>query len=50
VVLTSDQPSFAAGWLPDDDRILFAGFRDAAWNIFSVARTTHSPAMADVAR
>jgi len=40
VILKSDQPSYAAGWMPDNDRVLFAGFRDAAWNVFAVSRTT----------
>jgi Tol biopolymer transport system component len=40
VILRSDQPTFSAGWMPDNDRILFAGFRDAAWNVYSVSRLT----------
>lgn len=40
VIVQSAQPSFAAGWMPDNDRILFAGFRDAVWNIYSVSRST----------
>jgi Tol biopolymer transport system component len=40
IILKADQPSYAAGWMPDGDRILFAGFREGAWNIFSVSRTT----------
>jgi hypothetical protein len=26
--------------MPDNDHILFAGFRDAVWNIYSVSRST----------
>lgn len=40
VILKADQPSYAAGWMPDADRVLFAGFRDGAWNIYAVSRTT----------
>jgi len=40
VILSSTQSSFSAGWMPDNDRILFAGFRDGAWNIFTVSRST----------
>jgi Tol biopolymer transport system component/DNA-binding winged helix-turn-helix (wHTH) protein len=40
VIVRSTQPSFAAGWMPDNDRILFAGFRDAVWNVYSVSRAT----------
>jgi Tol biopolymer transport system component len=40
VILKSDQPSFASGWMDDNDRVLFAGFRSAAWNIYTVSRTT----------
>jgi Tol biopolymer transport system component/DNA-binding winged helix-turn-helix (wHTH) protein len=40
VILRSTQPTFASGWMPDHDRILFAGFRDGAWNVYSVSRTT----------
>lgn len=40
VILKADQPTYVAGWMPDNDRILFAGFRDGAWNISSVSRTT----------
>ncbi|HKV99796.1 MAG TPA: hypothetical protein VJN96_08230, partial [Vicinamibacterales bacterium] len=40
IILKADQPSYAAGWMPDGDRVLFAGFRDGAWNIYSVSRTT----------
>jgi Tol biopolymer transport system component len=39
-ILRSDEPTFAAGWMPDNDRILFAGFREGAWNIYSVSRST----------
>jgi Tol biopolymer transport system component/DNA-binding winged helix-turn-helix (wHTH) protein len=42
VVLKSDQPTFTGGWMPDNDRILFAGFRDGAWNVYTVSRTTHA--------
>ena len=27
-------------WSPDDDQIAFAGFRNGAWNVFSVSRST----------
>ena len=40
IVLKSDQPTYAAGWMPDGDRILFAGFREGAWNIYAVSRST----------
>jgi Tol biopolymer transport system component len=40
VILISDQSSYSAGWMPDNDRILFAGFRDGTWNVFTVSRTT----------
>lgn len=40
VILKSDQPTFAGGWLPDGDRILVAAFRDGAWNIYTLSRTT----------
>jgi len=40
VVLRSRQSTLSAGWMPDNDRILFAGFRDGAWNIFTVSRST----------
>ena len=40
IIMTADQSSFAAGWMNDNDRILFAGFRDGAWNVFTVSRTT----------
>jgi len=28
-------------WSPDNDQIAFAGYRDGAWNVFSVSRTSH---------
>jgi hypothetical protein len=40
VILHTDQPSFSAGWMADNDRVLFAGYRDAVWNIYSVSRST----------
>jgi Tol biopolymer transport system component/DNA-binding winged helix-turn-helix (wHTH) protein len=40
VILKSDEPTYAAGWMPDNDRILFTGFRDGAWNIYTVSRAT----------
>ena len=40
VILKSDLPTYGAGWMPDNDRILFAGFRDGAWNVYTVSRTT----------
>ena len=40
IILKSDQPSYAAGWMADNDRILFAGFRDSTWNLYTVSRTT----------
>jgi Tol biopolymer transport system component/DNA-binding winged helix-turn-helix (wHTH) protein len=40
VIMKSDLPSYSAGWMPDNDRILFAGFRDGTWNVFTVSRTT----------
>jgi Tol biopolymer transport system component/DNA-binding winged helix-turn-helix (wHTH) protein len=39
-ILRSDEPTFVSGWMPDNDRILFAGFRGGAWNIYSVSRST----------
>jgi len=27
-------------WSPDGDRIVFAGFRDGQWNVYSISRTT----------
>jgi Tol biopolymer transport system component/DNA-binding winged helix-turn-helix (wHTH) protein len=40
VILHTNQPSFSAGWMADNDRVLFAGYRDAVWNIYSVSRST----------
>jgi TolB protein len=40
IVLRSDQRNFGGGWMPDNDHILFAGFRDAVWNIYSISRST----------
>ena len=40
VILKSDEATYAAGWMPDNDRILFAAFRDGAWNLYTVSRTT----------
>jgi Tol biopolymer transport system component len=40
IVLKADEPTYAAGWMPDGDRILFAGFREGAWNIYAVSRST----------
>ncbi len=41
VVLRSDQPTFTGGWMPDNDGLLFAGFREGAWNLYAVSRATH---------
>jgi Tol biopolymer transport system component/DNA-binding winged helix-turn-helix (wHTH) protein len=40
VLLRSDEPTFASGWMPDNDRILFAGFRDGVWNAYTLSRST----------
>ena len=40
VIFRSGQPVFPGGWTPDNDRILFAGFEDAVWNIYAVSRST----------
>ena len=40
VILKSDEPTYASGWMADNDRILFAGFRDGVWNLYTVSRTT----------
>jgi len=40
VLLRSDEPAYASGWMPDNDRVLFAGFRDGVWNAYTISRTT----------
>jgi TolB protein len=41
VMLTHDSgQSFSFDWSPDGDKILFAGLRNGAWNIYWVSRTT----------
>jgi Tol biopolymer transport system component/DNA-binding winged helix-turn-helix (wHTH) protein len=40
VILKSDQPTFHGGWMPDNDRLLVAAFREGAWNVYTVSRTT----------
>jgi hypothetical protein len=40
VLLRSDEPTYASGWMPDNDRVLFAGFRGGAWNAYTISRTT----------
>lgn len=32
--------AWPAGWAPDGDRVVYAGFRDGAWNVFWTSRST----------
>ena len=40
VILKSNEPTYGAGWMPDNDRVLFAGSRGGVWDVYTVSRTS----------